>query len=232
MILYSPGVPCIPAVNLLRVTHMLKTPLARKTALLLHVIASVGWLGSVAAYLALSIAAGYGHDDALVRSACVAMNLVGWYVVVPLNLLAVVTGLIQALGTPWGLFRYYWVILKLALTTIGTGLLLMHQGLLAGQAALAAGDATISGDSLRQLGAQLVWDSGLGLLLLMVLTGLSVFRPWGMTRRAARQQTDRTGFEHAAAEPLPVSLKLFIAGVTLSLLAFAASHHIHGHHHM
>lgn len=231
IILYSLGVTRIPALNLLRVTYMLKTSLARKTALLLHVISSVGWLGSVAAYLVLSIGAGYSHDDALVRSACLGMNLLGWYAVVPLSLLAVATGLVQALGTPWGLFRYYWVIVKLVLTAIGTGLLLMHQGLLAGQAALAARDATTSGDSLRQFGAQLVWDSGLGLFLLIVLTGLSVFKPWGMTRRAARQQTERPGAEHVAAEPLPVSLKWFLVGVTVTLLVFAASHHMHGHHH-
>lgn len=211
---------------------MLMTPSVRKAALLLHIVASVGWLGSVAAYAVLSVVAGYSNESALVRSACLAMNVVGWYAVVPLNILALATGLVQAQFTPWGLFRHYWIIAKLVLTILGTGLLLMHQGMLAGQAAaLVTGGAVIPDDSLRRLGVQLVWDSGLGLFLLLVLTGLSVFKPWGLTRRALRQQTGRGESKQPTDAALPASLKLFVAGVIVSLLVFGMSHHMHGHHH-
>lgn len=211
---------------------MLMKPPMRKAALLLHVVASVGWLGSVAAYGVLSVMAAYSSDSALVRSACLAMYVVGWYAVVPLNLLAVVTGLVQALGTPWGLFRYYWVVAKLVLTVLGTGLLLMHQGMLTGQAtALMAGGVALPDESLRQLGAQLVWDSGLGLFLLIVLTGLSILKPWGLTRRVLRQQADRGESRPMVESSLPASLRFFITSTIVSLLVFALSHHLHGHHH-
>jgi hypothetical protein len=49
----------------------------RKLALSAHVLTSVGWLGSVAAFLSLSLA-GLTSDNAdMVRSAYMAMELIG-----------------------------------------------------------------------------------------------------------------------------------------------------------
>ena len=36
------------------------------------------------------------------------------------------TGIVEGLGTPWGLLRNYWVVTKLVLTVIATLLLLLH----------------------------------------------------------------------------------------------------------
>ena len=41
------------------------------------------------------------------RGAYLAMDLIGWFVIVPLSLASLLTGLVQALGTTWGLFRHY-----------------------------------------------------------------------------------------------------------------------------
>jgi|SRR6516164_3240462 len=64
--------------------------------------------GAVAAFLVLSIAGRTSHDAEVVRSRYVAMNLIGVSVIVPLSLAALLTGLVQSLGTHWGLFRQYW----------------------------------------------------------------------------------------------------------------------------
>ena len=45
---------------------------------------------------------------------------------VPLALASLVTGIISSLGTTWGLFRYYWVLVKLGLTSLATLALLVH----------------------------------------------------------------------------------------------------------
>lgn len=41
------------------------------------------------------------------------MGLTGWFVLVPLALVSLLTGLIQSLGTPWGCSGTIWVLFKL-----------------------------------------------------------------------------------------------------------------------
>jgi len=86
---------------------MTMTPQFRKFALTAHVTSSVGWFGAVAGFLALAITGLVGHDAHRVQAAYVAMELISWLVIVPLSLASLVTGFVQALGTPWGLLRHY-----------------------------------------------------------------------------------------------------------------------------
>src|SRR6184192_1575618 len=102
---------------------MVMTAGARKLALTTHITSSVGWLGSVAA-LALAIAGVTSHDPQVVRAAYLAMYLTTWFVIVPLSLASLLTGLVDSWGTPWGLFRHYWVVTKLLLTVLATIILL------------------------------------------------------------------------------------------------------------
>lgn len=81
-------------------------PHLRKFALTAHVLFSVGWLGAVAAFLVLAIAGFTDQDAQISRAAYIAMNLIAWYVIVPLAFASLVSGLIQALGTKWRLFRH------------------------------------------------------------------------------------------------------------------------------
>jgi hypothetical protein len=60
----------------------------------------------------------------MVRAACLAMDLIGWSIILPLSLASLASGVIQALGTVWGLFRQYWVLIKLIITALATALLL------------------------------------------------------------------------------------------------------------
>src|SRR5712691_5373000 len=103
------------------------TPALRKLSFTAHVTSSVGWLGAVASFLVLSIAGLTSQDAETVRGAYLAMNLLGQFIIVPLSLAALLTGLVQSLGTHWGLFRHYWVLVKLTLTIGATLLLLLHQ---------------------------------------------------------------------------------------------------------
>ena len=78
-------------------------PRVQKFALLVHIASSVGWFGAVVPYLALAIAALTSRDEQLVRAACFSMNLIGWFVIVPFSLAALLSGLVQSLSTRWGL---------------------------------------------------------------------------------------------------------------------------------
>jgi hypothetical protein len=79
----------------------------RKLMLTAHITFSMGWLGAVAVFLALAITGLTSHDAPLVRAAYLAMGLSGWLVIVPSSFAALLTGVLQALGTPWGLFKHY-----------------------------------------------------------------------------------------------------------------------------
>ena len=102
------------------------TPGPRKLVLTVHLTCSVGWIGAVVAYLALGAAAATSQDAPTVRAAWVGMEVVGWSAVLPLALAALLTGLVISLGTPWGLFRHYWVLISLGLTVLATAVLLLH----------------------------------------------------------------------------------------------------------
>ena len=161
----------------------------RKLALTAHVTSSVGWLGSVAAFLALAIADLTSRDAQMVRAAYLAMELTGWFVIVPLSLASLLTGLVQSLGTTWGLFRHYWVLIKFLITILATIVLLVHMRPTTYLAKVAA-ETTLSGADLRRLRIQLVADAGAALLVLLVATTLSVYKPRGLTRYGRRKQRE------------------------------------------
>lgn len=152
---------------------MTVTPGFRKFALTVHIASSVGWLGAVACFLALAVAGLTSRDVQTVRGVYVAMQLTGWYVIVPLCLASLITGLIQSLGTQWGLFRHYWVLTKFLITIVSILILFGFAQTLSNLGNLAA-DTTLSIDELRKLSQSPVVHSGGGLLALLVTTTLSV----------------------------------------------------------
>ena len=213
---------------------MLMTPNVRKLALVSHVVASVAWLGAVAAFLALSIAGVRSEDANLVRGAYVAMNVIGGIIIVPLSLAALVTGLIQALGTQWGLVRYYWVLVKLALTIGATLLLLLHQfTAVAAAARRVVGSAAGARPELGGLGPQLVADASLAIVVLLATTTLSVYKPWGRTPFERPQAAEIGVRPDPVLAPLGVKLVLVLLGAIV--VAAVVSHLAGGgfaHHRM
>ncbi|MEX2154205.1 MAG: hypothetical protein WD825_12770 [Gemmatimonadaceae bacterium] len=194
---------------------MIMTPGVRKFALVAHVTTSVGWLGAVSAFLVLSVAGLTSEYAQTVRSAYVAMNLIGLWAIVPLSLAALLTGLLQALGTHWGLFRHYWVLAKFALTIVATTLLLLHQFTAVAEAAgrVAVAPAGILPD-VGGLGTQLVFDAGAAVLVLLVTTTLSIYKPWGRTRYGQHEDEPLTSAAPTIAktrEILPAGLRIFLA---------------------
>lgn len=152
---------------------MTMTPGLRKLALTAHITCSVGWLGAVAAYLTVALACLLSQDAQVLHSGFATMELIGWFVIVPLALAALLTGLVQSLGTDWGLFRYYWILMKLVMTVGAVTILLMHMPAVS-----------------RRSGVQAeVIHAGGGLLVLLATTMLSVFKPWGKTIRESTTGT-------------------------------------------
>ena len=176
---------------------MTMTPRLRKFVLTAHVTSSVGWLGAVVGFLALSVAGLASEDEQLVRAAFLTMELTGWFVLVPFALASLLTGLVQSLGTTWGLFRHYWVLFKLLINVFATIVLLLYMQSLSSLSDVAV-EMTLSSDDLRMLQSPSpVIHSAAALLLLLVATVLAVYKPRGMTRYGRRKQRE----QHQVSQP-------------------------------
>jgi hypothetical protein len=94
---------------------------------------------------------------------------------------------VQSLATTWGLFRHYWVIVKLGITVFACLILLLYTRTVdhvAGVAAASGSDL----DAMRS--PSFVLHSGVGIILLLTATGLAIYKPAGLTRRGWRRQQD------------------------------------------
>ncbi len=151
----------------------------RRLLLLLHVLTSVGFPGAVAGFLALAIAGQTATNAQIARAAYVAMATLTWEVIVPLAAASLIIGIIQSLGTPWGLIRYYWIIIKLILTVIALVVLLVQTPVIN-----ALSTAALAGDFTGLSGSRtgMILHGAGGLAVLIVATILSIYKPRGMTR--------------------------------------------------
>ena len=161
------------------------TPAWRKFALTAHVTLSVGWLGAVLGFLTLSVVGLANSDATTVRSVYLVMEATAWFVLVPLSLASLFTGVVQALGTPWGLFRHYWVVFKLAINLVATVVLLLYMQTLTYLAHTAADSRGQDVSELRDPSP--VLHASAALLLLVVATALAIYKPRGTTRYGRRK---------------------------------------------
>ncbi len=169
-------------------------PRLRRFVLTAHIVSSVGWLGAVAVFVVLCVVGLTSQDAQVVRAVYLSMEPAGWAALVPLSLASLLTGLVQSLGTKWGLFRHYWILFKLLINVAATIVLLMYMQTLSFLAGIAAKTATSSGDLGGLRSPSPLIHAGLGLLLLLVAATLSVYKPRGMTRYGQRKQHElRTG---------------------------------------
>lgn len=195
------------------------TQTLRKLGLSLHVLLSVAWVGAIGAFLTLAVAS-FSRDPAIARAAYLMMGVVGRGALLPLSVGALVSGIVQSLGTRWGLLRHYWVLVKLVLTSLAVAGLFVHQTTAIAEAARIAADAAtpvLASGRLKELGVQLFADSALALAALLAITLIAVFKPWGLVGHVTRR------------------LRLLLAGITALVVAFIAlhlsGHSPHGHNH-
>ncbi len=148
-------------------------------------------------YLVLGVAAETSQDAQTERAAWIAMELTGWYVIVPLAVASLLTGLVMALGTRSGLFRHYWVLFSLVLTAVATAVLLLHMPTVSSMADVAR---EAEGARLHDLGGDLAHPA-IGLVVLLVIQVLNVYKPRGMTGYGRRKQAEQRRRQHEQATP-------------------------------
>lgn len=163
-------------------------PRVRQIMLTAHVAASVGWLGAVAGSVALAVAGLVSPDARTVRAAYLMLEVTGWFVLLPLSVATLLTGLVQSLGTPWGLFRHYWILAKLGIAVLATVVLLSYMETFGVKSDVAADPGT---DLSAVRNPSPVIHAAAALLALLVTTTLSVVKPRGLTPYGQRKRQDR-----------------------------------------
>jgi hypothetical protein len=153
--------------------------------LVVHVGVSVGWLGAVVTSLALAVVALTVSDPMVVRAVYLVLAPLGWSTLIPLSVASLLSGLVQAVGTRWGLVRHYWVLVKLAMNVLATLVLLLYMqtlGYLADMARTITPSTAIG--QLRT--ASPVVHAAAAIVVLLVALVLSIYKPRGETPWAAR----------------------------------------------
>ncbi|MFK0115398.1 DUF2269 domain-containing protein [Streptomyces sp. NPDC090994] len=179
---------------------------ARRAALSVHVVSSAGRLGLTLGLLALAVTGVTTASPAASEAAVRAMKLFADWLLLPVALLTLLSGVLLALGTPWGLARHRWVWTKfwLTLATVTATAFALRPAVDSAVAAVAAGGPLPdSGDVLT--------GPVVSLSAYVFMTVVSVVKPWGPTRRGRRLRDrahdDRAGKPEAptvrAAVPSP-----------------------------
>jgi hypothetical protein len=151
---------------------------SRHALLSVHIVSTVGALGADVTILVLGLSGLAGSSPATVYP---AMGLIGGSILAPLAVAALVTGIVLARLTVWGVFNYWWVTIKLA-TTTGLAVLVLQvlvPRFAAASQAAASGVALADADRL-----QLVVTAATGTTLLIAMIVLAVFKPSWRLRRA------------------------------------------------
>ena len=194
------------------------TPALRRFAFTTHVTVSVGWAGAVIAFLAFALVGFTSDDEVTVRGAYLLMAPAAWYVLVPLAHASLLSGIILSLGTTWGLFRHYWVVVKLGITVFATVILLIYMDTFRQMAGVAA-DPVVELAMVRN--ASPILHAILALFLLLAATVLSVYKPFGTIDR--QTESGKTPAWIYAAGTVVVALALLI--VILHLTGHAPTAH-------
>lgn len=217
-LVYCLGQPS--AVSSATQTPSFMTPTLRKFILTARIICSVGWLGAVAAFLALSVFGVFTAGDLMARAVYISMEVISWAVIVPSCVLALITGLTHSLGSQWCLLRHYWVLIKFLLTCGASLMLIVHMQPII-RMSQAAVDGASLGEHVRAVQLQLVFDASLTMAVLLSTTTLSVYKPWGLTGYG-RSKIGNTAVATGSRRSLWGQLVL--VGLGLFILVFALLH--------
>lgn len=182
-----------------------------------HITFSVGWLGAVAVFLAHSIAGLTSEDTMIVRTAYLAMNLSAWIIILPACMGGLLTGIFQSISTQWGLFKYYWIVVKLLLTIGATILLIVHMQPISFMARTVL-QGPLTGTEHRGLQVQLVVDAALALIVLLATTTISVYKPWGMTSYGASKLRKKMPHQASKSKGLYVIIGLIILAILFAII--------------
>ncbi len=205
---------------------MTMKPRLSKLVLTSHITFSVGWLGAVVVFLVLAITGITSNDTQLARASYFAMELSAWFVIIPLCLASLLTGIVQSVGTKWGLFKHYWIVVKLFLTLAVTILLLLHMQPISYLAGIAA-DTSFTNTTEFGLRIQIIIQAGAAILVLLAATAISIYKPWGKIQPGLNNNNRYTLMQGKVGSKKSLGFYI-IAGIIILVIIFLIKHLLGG----
>lgn len=168
---------------------------ARQFWLTLHYFSLLAWVAGAGGCVLLVFFSKQSSDPSLVRAAQTFVVVLDHWLVIPGAIGSFVTGVWLSWRTNWGLTRYWWIMVKLALTTalMLLGIFYMH-GLIEETFQLSRPQTGLESAALISARLRLLSSQGLSLLVLLGMVVISVYKPWGKRgagRPAARSTAQR-----------------------------------------
>ncbi len=159
----------------------------RKALLLFHVLSSVSWIGVDLAMGVLAYRGLATDDPAELAVIYRALEMFCVPLLLTLGLLSLGSGIWLGLGTRFGLVRYWWVLVKLAISLVLLTLVLvaLRPTLLEGAAQATVVDASLP-ERLTDVSRNMLFPPVVSTTMLAFVTWLAVYKPWGVTPRGRR----------------------------------------------
>jgi hypothetical protein len=166
----------------------------RRWLLSAHIIFTIAWLGTAFGFIVLGITAVNASDDATLKAAYLMMETLHDTLLWSSALGVLVTGILLSVLTQWGLFRFYWIIVKEFFTVICMGL-----GMFGLKGWTASVVALTNAEGLGALhNPQYILDHRLLFLgivfetiALSSMVIISVFKPWGQRGQSRKRVSVR-----------------------------------------
>jgi hypothetical protein len=153
----------------------------RKVVLVVHIVSAAVWIGIVVVLGVVIFTALLADDNT--KALCYrALELFAVWPLLTTGLVCLVSGVVLGIGTKWGLVRYWWVAIKLALNIVLTVLVLVALRPEVTEAA-EQGRRFMAGEAASLAVSDLIYPPIVSPTLLLVAFVLAVFKPWCLILR-------------------------------------------------
>ena len=160
----------------------------RKVVLVVHIVSAAVWIGIVVVLGVVIFTALLADDNT--KALCYrALELFAVWPLLTTGLVCLVSGVVLGIGTKWGLVRYWWVAIKLALNIVLTVLVLVALRPEVTEAA-EQGRRFMAGEAASLAVGDLIYPPIVSPSDLLIAVVLAVFKPWGQIRKGRTPQGD------------------------------------------
>ncbi|WHT18288.1 hypothetical protein N8J89_35110 [Crossiella sp. CA-258035] len=147
---------------------------------IVHLGSGVGWFGVALCQLVLNVISRVTADAGLRQAAHKIGHTLDIWLLIPLVLLALVSGVVLAWRSNWGVFRHWWIVVKLVATL---ALMTFSAIWLGGWIGTAVELALTTPPDYFEVRNKLLAGSIFNNVSILLMVVISVFKPWGRIRQ-------------------------------------------------
>ncbi|OZB95000.1 DUF2269 family protein [Paenibacillus sp. XY044] len=172
-----------------------KLPVKKKQAIIIiHVLSVVCWLGGALVMLLLGMYMLKAENGDQLYYTLENMHLIDVVFIRYTALATVLSGTALSVWTNWGLFKYYWILIKLVLTLLLIVFGIVYMGGWLSQIVRTASQArllALSDDAFLNTSFSLIGGAMANIISLVFMTAISYFKPFGKINAKAHPSKTR-----------------------------------------